>query len=174
MLATDRRGMLALTAVLPFAGAAPALAQAAAATASPGAVWDLTDLYPDWAAWDAARKGVLAALPRLKAYKGELGTSAETMAKALSDISDVQKTDARVFVYGELAGDADLRNSANQARRSQAQDMDAALGEATSWVAPEVLALGKDKARVEADMAAAEERWLTLTAELEELQGAGA
>ena len=144
MLAIDRRGMLALTAVLPFAGATRALAQGAAAAGSAGA-WDLTDLYPDWAAWDAARKGVLAALPRLSAYKGTLGTSAETLAKALADISDVQKTDARVYVYAELSGDADLKVSANQERRGQAQDMDSALGEASSWVAPEVLALGKAK-----------------------------
>jgi oligoendopeptidase F len=146
MLAFDRRGVLALSAALPFAAsAAPALAQAAAAATASGAAWDLTDLYPDWAAWDTARKDVLAALPRLKAYKGHLGDSAEAMAKALADMSGVQKTDARIYVYAELAGDADLRNSENQARRGQAQDMDAALGEATSWVAPEVLALGKDK-----------------------------
>ena len=144
MFAIDRRGVLALTAVLPFAGAAKALAQGAAAAASPAA-WDLTDLYPDWNAWDAARKGVLAALPRLSAYKGHLGDSAEAMVKALSDISDVQKTDARVYVYAELSADADLRVSENEARRGQAQDMDAAFGEATSWMAPEVLALGKDK-----------------------------
>jgi oligoendopeptidase F len=146
MLAIDRRGVLALSTVLPFAAsAAPALAQAAGAAASPGAAWDLTDLYPDWAAWDAARKGVLAALPRLGGYKGQLGTSAEAMARALADISDTEKTAARVYVYAELAADADLRVSDNQARRGQAQDMYSAYGEATSWVAPEVLALGKDK-----------------------------
>ncbi|HEY7806513.1 MAG TPA: M3 family oligoendopeptidase [Croceibacterium sp.] len=146
MLAFDRRGVLALSAALPFAAAAgPALAQAAAAAASSGAAWDLTDLYPDWAAWDAARKGVLAALPRLKAYKGHLGDSAEAMAKALADISDVQKTDGRVYVYAQLSADADLRVAQNEARRGQAQDMDSALSEATSWVAPEVLTLGKDK-----------------------------
>ena len=146
MLAFDRRGVLALSAALPFAAsAAPALAQAAAAAAASGAAWDLTDLYPDWAAWDAARKGVLAALPRLKAYKGHLGDSAAAMAKALADISDVEKTDARIYVYAQLAADADLRVAENEARRGQAQDMDSAYSEATSWVAPEVLALGKDK-----------------------------
>ena len=144
MLEVDRRGVLALSAALPFAaGAAPALAQAA--TAAPSAAWDLSDLYPSWEAWDVARKGVLAALPRLKAYKGHLGDSAEAMAQALSDISDTWKTDNRVYIYAQLSGDADLRVSENQAREGQAQDMDAALGEATSWVAPEVLALAKDK-----------------------------
>ena len=147
MLAIDRRGVLAASAALPFVKSIPALAAeaAAAAAGTSGAAWDLTDLYPDWAAWDAARKGVLAALPRLAAYKGHLGDSAEAMTKALTDNSDVSKTASRVFVYAELAGDADLRNSANQERRGQAQDMFAAYGEATSWVAPEVLALGKDK-----------------------------
>lgn len=146
MFALDRRGMLALSTVLPLAaGAAPALAQAAGAAASPGAEWDLTDLYPDWAAWDAARKGVLAALPRLTAYKGHLGDSAEAMAKAMEDISDTDKTASRVYVYAGLASDADVRVSENQERSGQAQDMYSAFGEATSWVAPEVLAIGKDK-----------------------------
>jgi oligoendopeptidase F len=148
MLAIDRRGVLALSTVLPFAaGAAPALAQAAAAAAgtTPGAAWDLTDLYPDWAAWEAARKGVLAALPRLTAYKGHLGDSAEAMTKALADISDTDKTASRVYVYAGLAGDADVRVAENQERGGQAQDMYSAFGEATSWVAPEVLAIGKDK-----------------------------
>ena len=153
MLAFDRRGVLALSTALPFAaGAAPALAQVVGASSSSGAVWDLTDLYPDWSAWDAARKGVLAALPRLSAYKGHLGDSAEAMTKAMTDISDVNKTAARVSVYTELSGDADLRNSSNQERRGQATDMFSALGEATSWLAPEVLALGKG--RVEGFIAA--------------------
>jgi hypothetical protein len=66
MLAFDRRGVLALSAALPFAaGAAPALAQAAAAAAASGAALDLSELYHSWAAWEAARQGVLAALPRL-------------------------------------------------------------------------------------------------------------
>jgi oligoendopeptidase F len=146
MLAIDRRGVLALSTVLPFAaGAAPALAQAAGAGGSAGAAWDLTDLYPNWAAWEAARKGVLDALPRLRAHKGHLGDSAAAMAKALADISDVQQADARVYTYASLSSDADLRVSENQARRGQAQDLDAALSEATAWVAPEVLQLGKDK-----------------------------
>jgi oligoendopeptidase F len=146
MLAFDRRGVLALSAALPFAaGAAPALAQAAAAAAASGAAWDLSDLYPSWAAWEAARQGVLAALPRLKAYKGHLGDSAEAMAKALSDISDIQRIDGRVYTYASLSSDADLRVADNQAHRGQAQDLDSAFSEAVSWVAPEVLALGKDK-----------------------------
>ena len=140
MLQTDRRGLLALAAISPFFGALPAFAQATVA----GGDWDLREIYPDWSAWDAARKAVLGALPRLAAYKGHLGDGPEAMAKALIDMSDVEKTAARVAVYASLKADEDVRASENQERDGQATDMYTALGESTSWVAPEVLALGAD------------------------------
>ena len=156
MLQTDRRGLLALAAISPFFGALPAFAQATVA----GGDWDLSEIYPDWSAWDAARKAVLGALPRLAAYKGHLGDGPEAMAKALIDMSDVEKTAARVAVYASLKADEDVRVSENQERDGQATDMYTALGESTSWVAPEVLALGADTVeRYIAENAALRERF---------------
>ena len=154
MIEIDRRGALGLAAVaLPLSSALTAAAGAATAAPSADApAWDLTDLYPSVEAWDAARKKVLAALPRIAAYKGTLGTSAAAMAKALDDISMVEKESDRVQVYAGLVADADLQISANQERRSQADDMASALAGAEAWLAPEVLALGRDK--VEALIAA--------------------
>ena len=43
--------------------------------AGPPTVWDLTDLYPSDAAWDAERVAVEKALPSLPAFKGKLGES---------------------------------------------------------------------------------------------------
>ncbi|MCJ2188307.1 oligoendopeptidase F, partial [Novosphingobium beihaiensis] len=117
----------------------------AAAPGAAGAAWDLTGIYPDIAAWDAARKAVLAALPRLEAYKGTLGESAQAMAKALTDISAVSKDAARVYVYASLKGDEDVRVAASQEREAQARDMYAAFGQAIAWQSPEILAIGKDK-----------------------------
>ncbi len=144
MLQTDRRSILTIAASLPFASAAlPAFAQTAADGAT--VTWDLTDIYPDWMAWNAAHQQVLDALPRLKGYEGHLGDGAEVMAKALANMSDVEKTAARVAIYASLRSDEDVRVAENQERDGQATDMYTALGKATSWVAPEVLALGKDK-----------------------------
>ena len=145
MLQTDRRGLLAIASVLPFASATPALGQAVASAASASGEWDLTELYPDWAAWEADRKTVLDALPRLEAYKGHLGDSAAAMEKAMVDMSDVSRMAVRVAVYSSLIADADVRVPENQEKDGLATDMFSALGEATSWVSPEVLALGKDK-----------------------------
>lgn len=148
MIETDRRRALGLAALLPMAGnlgaflAAPA---GAAPSSETGPAWDLTDLFPDTAAWQAARKSVLDALPRLAAYKGTLGTSAEAMAKALVDISAMTLKGIRVYVYASLKGDEDKRVAENQERLSQARDMFSSFQEATAWSAPEIQSLGKDK-----------------------------
>lgn len=147
MLETNRRNLLAMSAFLPFASAAPALAQATLAADTGAGEWDLSDLYPSWDAWDAARKAQLAALPRLAAYKGTYKDGADAMAKALVDMSDVGKEVGRVYIYAHLNADADVRVAKNQERVSQASDLYTALGEATAWSAPEVLALGADTVR---------------------------
>ena len=152
MIETNRRGALSLAAALPLAGAlVTGAGRAMAATPAPLSessdtpTWDLTELYPTPEAWDAARLKVLAALPRLAAYKGTLGQSASAMAKALDDISMVSKEADRVQVYAGLLSDVDVRIAQNQERASLASDMGSALGSATSWLSPEILALGKDK-----------------------------
>ena len=48
--------------------AAPSNTTTAAAT--PPAVWNLTSLYPDDAAWDAARQKAIAQIPQLKSLQG--------------------------------------------------------------------------------------------------------
>ena len=44
-----------------------------------------------------------------------------------------------------MLADEDLRVSPNQERKSQAQDVFTALGEATAWANPEIVALGADR-----------------------------
>lgn len=148
MLETDRRGALGLAAALPLASSLSALATSSAMAAEPAATsatWDLSDLFPSPEAWEAARKKVIDALPRLSAYKGTLGQSAEALAKALTDISSVSKEVDRVYVYASLKADEDVRVSANQEREAKARDMYSAFGQAIAWQSPEILAIGKER-----------------------------
>ncbi|WP_226632183.1 M3 family oligoendopeptidase [Novosphingobium profundi] len=148
MFALDRRKALGLAASLPVAASLTGLgasgAQGAEVPTGSGATWDLTDLFPDAEAWDAARKAVLAALPRLAAYKGTLGTSAQALARALDDISVTKLKAMRVYVYSSLQADEDVRAPAPQEREAQARDMFSQMGQATAWVDPEVLDLGEE------------------------------
>jgi oligoendopeptidase F len=144
MISLTRREAIAAAALTSFATALPAWAQDKAAGAD-GAAWDLGDLYADDAAWDVARKDVLAKIPGLLKYKGTLGSSADALAAALVAQSDLGRVAGRVYTYISLKADADLRIAANQEKQAQASDMFTALSEATSWIAPELLTLGKAK-----------------------------
>ncbi|MCW3835287.1 oligoendopeptidase F [Sphingomonas canadensis] len=134
---------LTTAAIATASAALPAWAQDAAAADGP--MWDLTEIYPDWAAWDAARKTALAAVPGLKDAQGKLGESAATLAGAMTAQSDLGRTIARIFVYASLKGDENVADAANQERLAQARDLFTAYGEATAWTSPELIALGKEK-----------------------------
>lgn len=149
MLDLSRRQMIftgAAAAAIANGGAA-AFAQASAAAGGAGAQWDLTDLYPSDAAWEAERKRLAAGVPKLASYKGTLGRRAAQLRTALQAISDATRQVSRLYVYAALKADEDVRIGANQERKQQANDVYTALDEATSWVSPEVLRVGAAKVR---------------------------
>ena len=125
---------------------AAALAQAAkGAAGSSAAAWDLSDLYPSDAAWEAERQAILKEIPSLTGFKGRLGDSAATLRAALQAQSDINKRTSRLYTYASLKADEDLRIAPNQERKQQAQDAATALGEATAWTDPELIAIGRPK-----------------------------
>ena len=144
MFELSRREMLAsgvvasaVTAVTPT----KVLAQAAEG-ASATAAWDLRDLYPTDAAWETERQAILKDVPALTSYKGKLGSDAPTLRAALQAQSDINLRATRLFSYALLKADEDRRVAANQERQQKAQDVFTAIGEATSWWNPELVALG--------------------------------
>jgi oligoendopeptidase F len=155
MLDVSRRELIVSTAVAAAAATAslgagvPAFAQA---TAQDAAAWDLRDIYPTDAAWEAERQAILKEIPSLKRFEGKLGSNAATLKTALQAQSDLNKRAARLYTYASLKADEDLRVAPNQERKQQAQDVFTALGEATAWTNPEIVALGA--ARVNALIAA--------------------
>ena len=154
MLDVSRREVIVSSAALAAllqGGASAALAQAAAG-APAGAAWDLRDLYPTDAAWEAERQSILKDIPGLKSFQGKHGESAATLKAALQAQSDIGRRTSRLYTYASLKADEDRRVAANQERKQQAQDVFTALGEATAWTSPEIVALGA--ARVNALIAA--------------------
>ena len=144
MVEVSRRELIiSSAAAAALAGGVPGLAMAQ--VASSAAAWDLTELYPSDAAWETERQALLKAVPRLTAQKGTLGRSAAAMRAALEAQSDLGKRASRLYVYASLKADEDRRIAPNQERKSQAQDVFTALGEATAWTNPEVVAIGAAK-----------------------------
>ena len=110
-------------------------------------MWDLGDLYASPEAWTAAHAKALAEANKLDGYKGTLGKSAADMLTALNAISAVHKEVDRLGVYASLKGDEDVRVAPNQERQQLAQALAATLAEKTSWLTPEILAVGAEKVK---------------------------
>src|SRR3990167_769575 len=127
--------------------AAEVVAEAPAPVEREPVVWDLTDLYETPEAWEAAYTEVQGRIAELPAFKGTLGKSAKQMATVYNTASDVAKDAVRLYTYASLKNDEDQRDATSQERFGKAQNLFQSLGEATSWIDPEVLTLGEKKVK---------------------------
>jgi len=131
-----------------LAVAAPVDAQGPAsppADRTQDAVWDLTRLYPDAAAWETERAAVEAALPGVSALKGTLGASPKALRDGLDRISDLRRRVQRLHAYAHLKADEDTRVPENQERLQQANALQSHFEEAVAFAAPEIQGLGRAK-----------------------------
>jgi oligoendopeptidase F len=120
---------------------------AASATVAPQYVWDLTDLFNDINAWDAARDAAAPQIDALAALKGTLGDSPQALLQATDRISKSYKQLVRIYIYASLLADEDTGDAENTERRELAENLHTDIGAATSWFNPELLALGEDTVR---------------------------
>ena len=109
--------------------------------------WNLADLYPNDAAWTAARDELKKSIAALPNYKGHLGESAEALYKALDAYFGAQLAFDRLYVYASSLSDQDIRASGPRELKLQAQQIGTDLGSATAYIAPEIIALGQQKVR---------------------------
>src|SRR5712664_3412716 len=61
--------------------------------------WNLADLYPNEAAWRAAKDKLGAEIPQIKQFEGRLVSSASTLADALDREYALDKALSRLDVY---------------------------------------------------------------------------
>jgi oligoendopeptidase F len=107
--------------------------------------WDLSDLYTDLNAWEAARLTVAREIQQLSKLQGSLGKNAQSLLYVSDQISGVYKEAVRVYIYANLSADIDTRDAENEERSQLARNLFTDLGASTSWYSPELLALGEEK-----------------------------
>jgi len=107
--------------------------------------WNLADIYPDVAAWRAARTRIAADVPRLRVYAGRLGSSAQTLADALDERARLDKEIARLYVYASMLADQDTRLSGPQGMQQEMQLLHAEFGAQASYIQPEIIRMGGAK-----------------------------
>jgi len=104
--------------------------------------WTLADIYPDVAAWRAAKESITRELPLLRDYEGRLGSSPQVLADALDAAFRVDKEIARLSVYAGMLADQDTREAGAQGMQQEMQQLAADFKAQTSYTDPELLRIG--------------------------------
>jgi oligoendopeptidase F len=101
--------------------------------------WNLADLYASEAAWREEKDRITAALPTLRAWRGQLTSSAALLAAALEKRSELRKVVIKLSVYAEMLSDEDTRDSTHQGMTQEMTQLGAALSAESSYMEPEIL-----------------------------------
>lgn len=106
--------------------------------------WKLEDLFPDQAAWDKEYQEVKAALGKIAQYQGKLSDpGAVKECFALDD--DISIHTERLYVYANMKHHEDMADPTYQALSDKAKKLSVEVGEATSFISPEILGLSEDQ-----------------------------
>src|SRR5438270_5702513 len=109
--------------------------------------WDVHDIFPDWAAWDAAYKRLEAGINRYAELKGTLSQGPAQLLEAFRQSEALGQLAYKVWYYPSLQHDEDQRDNSINARRQQVQILFARWKQVESWFSPEMLQIPLDTVR---------------------------
>jgi oligoendopeptidase F len=112
------------------------------AKVEPRYTWNLAEIFPDIAAWRAAKTRVQAEVPQIASFAGKLGTSPRVLADALDLRARLDKELSRLYVYASMTADEDTRLSEPQGMQQEMQQLHAEFSAQASYMQPEILRLG--------------------------------
>jgi oligoendopeptidase F len=107
--------------------------------------WNLADIYPSVEAWNADAAKLDAQNKDLAACKGHLGDSAARFKTCLDLQTDIQKRYLRMAVFASEQYSGDTGAAANLELMQRTDVVEAKVNEASSFMNPEILRLGKQK-----------------------------
>jgi len=107
--------------------------------------WNLSDIYPSTAAWQADVDMMKTEVEKLADFNGKLGESAEALFKALKAGSAFVKTLSIAWAYASNLSNENLNISENQAMMQQMNALGTKFGEVTAFFEPEILRIPKEK-----------------------------
>ena len=106
--------------------------------------WNLDDIFPDWAAWDKARKALEHRIAEYAELKGTLAQGPDRLLAAFVLNDELGQLAYKVYFYPSLRYDEDQRDNQVNARRQQVHALMARWQQATSWFSPELLSIGQE------------------------------
>ena len=109
--------------------------------------WNAESVFKSPAEFEAEVESILASLDSLKKFQGHLGDSPGTFLEAANALDLLSQRSARMRVYATMSSAVDTADQAGAAMISKAMSALAQVGAASSFVDPELLAIGETKLR---------------------------
>jgi len=107
--------------------------------------WDLSPLYADDAAWERDLVWLQGEYPKISAFRGGVGESAESLAGVLGFERSIDIRLERLAQYASLKVTEDSANADALAREARLQSLFTHVGEAFSFLPPEIQAIPDDR-----------------------------
>ena len=107
--------------------------------------WDLSEMFVDGAAWEAAAESAPAEIETVAAYRGRFGEGPAVIREALDAFYGLQEKLGKLIVYAALRKDEDQTNSESLARFDKAIQISVLSGEMLSFVTPELVSLSPEE-----------------------------
>ncbi|MBN1402473.1 MAG: oligoendopeptidase F [Anaerolineae bacterium] len=106
--------------------------------------WNVEALYAGDDLWETDFTAAKAFPEHVAAYEGHLGESDTVLAEALTAWFDANRALEKIWVYAHLRSDEDLGNSTYQTMMERARSLYVQFSTASSFLAPEILAIEAD------------------------------
>lgn len=103
--------------------------------------WDLSSLYSSQEQWESDFAKLDSMIAGFEKYRGQLGSSVETLVQALDFDSGFDQLAERLGTYAFLKTTEDQGNSDFQATKSRFQNLSMRASQAASYMRPELLAI---------------------------------
>jgi oligoendopeptidase F len=101
--------------------------------------WDLTKIFPDWQAWQAAYEELDRKIAAFASLEGTLATGSGALLGALTLRDDIGQLEYKVGYFASLCYDQDQRDNQTNAKRQEVQILFAKAEQASAWFNPELL-----------------------------------
>ncbi|MCU5745991.1 oligoendopeptidase F [Staphylococcus sp. SQ8-PEA] len=111
----------------------------------PDHTWDLSTIFKDDDAFEAAFKEVESHIGDEQQYKGHLGDSSETLYNALALEDELVSKLEKVYVYAHLKQDQDTSNNKYTGFEARAHQLVIKFSSNWSFLVPEILQIDEDK-----------------------------
>ncbi|UKS24066.1 oligoendopeptidase F [Paenibacillus sp. HWE-109] len=106
--------------------------------------WHLEDLYADQKAWEQEFQSVKNSLGKISAFQGKLSDPA-TVKQCFELEDEVSLKTERLYVYANMKHHEDTAEPTYQALSDKAKKISVEVGEALSFISPEILSLSDEK-----------------------------